>query len=142
MPASPFRFFEERREYGPIFLRLILGSFLVWGTQDNVFSQAHMEEFAHFLAGLGFPWPMLGAVVSAYTQFLCGILLILGAFTRWISILLIINFIVALALAHRGDTFRGMFPALVILFSSIFFLFHGAGKLSVDEWRERREALS
>lgn len=133
-----FAFFERRREYAALFLRLLLGSYLVWGTQDNLFNAERMDEFAKFLAGNGFPWPVPGAILSAWTQFVCGILLILGAFTRWIAIPLIVNFIAALLIAHRGDTFQGMFPALVMLFGGLFFLFHGAGRPSVDEALERR----
>ena len=129
---------ESRKDYASLLLRLLIGAFLVWGTQDNVFSQARMEEFARFLEGNGFPWPMPGAVLSAYTQFLCGILLFGGAFVRWISIPLILNFIAALLIAHRGDTFQGMFPAMVILAAAVFFLFNGAGRPSVDAWRARR----
>lgn len=131
---------DDWREYAPLLLRLLIGAFLVWGTQDNVFSRERMEEFAKFLEGNGFPWPMPGAVLSAYTQFLCGILLFFGAFVRWISIPLIVNFIAALLIAHRGDTFRGMFPAMVILAAAVFFLLYGAGRPSVDAWLARRRA--
>jgi putative oxidoreductase len=132
-----FSFFERRREYAALFLRLIIGSFIIWGVQDNVFSRAQMEEFAHFLGGRGVPFPLFAAFLSAYTQFVCGILIILGAFVRLVSIPFIINFVAAIIIAHLGDSFRGMFPALLMVFVGFFFLFHGAGKPSVDEWRER-----
>jgi putative oxidoreductase len=57
---------------------------------------------------------------------------------RLISIPFIINFIAAIIIAHRGDDFRGMFPALLMIFVGLFLLFHGAGKPSFDEWWERR----
>ncbi|MCA1567348.1 MAG: DoxX family protein [Acidobacteria bacterium] len=133
-----FSFFERRREYAALFLRLIIGSFIIWGVQDNVFSRAQMEEFAHFLGARGVPFPLLAAFLSAYTQFVCGILILVGAFVRLISIFFIINFVAAIIIAHRGDSFRGMFPALLMIFVGFFFLFHGAGKPSVDEWSARR----
>jgi putative oxidoreductase len=133
-----FSFFKRRREYAALFLRLIIGSFIVWGVQDNVFSRAQMEEFAHFLGAQGVPFPLFAAFLSAYTQFVCGICILLGAFVRLISIPFIINFIAAIIIAHRGDSFRGMFPALLMIFVGLFFLFHGAGKPSLDEWWERR----
>jgi putative oxidoreductase len=133
-----FSFFKRRREYAALFLRLIIGSFIIWGVQDNVFGRAHMEEFAHFLGARGVPFPRFAAFLSAYTQFVCGILILFGAFVRLISIPFIINFVAAILIAHRGDSFRGMFPALLMIFVGFFFLFHGAGKPSVDEWRERR----
>ena len=134
-----FSFFERRREYAALFLRLIIGSFIIWGVQDNLFSRVQMEEFAHFLGARGVPFPLFAAFLSAYTQFICGLCILLGAFVRLISIPFIINFIAAIFIAHRGDSFRGMFPALLMIFVGLFFLFHGAGKPSVDEWRERRD---
>ena len=133
-----FSFFKRRREYAALFLRLIIGSFIVWGVQDNIFSRAQMEEFAHFLGARGVPFPLFAAFLSAYTQFICGILILVGACVRVISIPFIINFIAAIMIAHRGDSFRGMFPALLMIFAGLFFLFHGAGKPSVDDWWERR----
>lgn len=133
-----FSFFERRREYAALFLRLIIGAFVVWGVQDNVFSRAHMEEFAQFLGARGVPFPLFAAFLSAYTQFVCGLCILFGACVRLISIPFIVNFIAAIIIAHRGDSFRGMFPALLMIFAGLFFLFHGAGKPSVDEWWERR----
>ena len=131
-------FFRKHQEYGPIFLRLLIGIFIIWGVQDNVFSQEHMQEFADFLEARGFPYPKLGAYLSAYTQMLCGLSILFGAAIRLTSIAFIINFIFAIIIAHRGDTFRGMFPALMMISAGLFFLFHGAGRLSIDEWWERR----
>lgn len=131
-------FFDRYREYGPLFVRLIVGSFLVWGTQDNVFSHARMSEFAEFLRAHGTPFPLAAAFLSAYAQFVCGLLYLLGAFTRHAAIVMIFNFVAAILIAHLGDSFRGMFPALVMLFTSAFFLLHGPGKLSVDDALARR----
>jgi putative oxidoreductase len=135
-----FAFFNQRREYGALFIRLIIGSYIIYGVQDNVFSYAQMQEFAHFLDARGVPFPLFAALLSAYTQFVCGICILLGAFVRLISIPFIINFVAAIIIAHRGDDFRGMFPALLMIFVGLFFLFHGAGKPSIDEWRERRHS--
>ncbi len=129
---------DKYREYGPVFIRLIIGSFIIWGVQDNILSYAQMLEFRDFLAARGVPLPLVAAHLSVYTQFICGLSILFGAFLRLTSIPFIINFIAAILIAHRGDTFRGMLPALVMLFSGLFFLLHGAGKLSVDELLERR----
>ncbi len=126
-------FLEKYKDFGALFLRLVVGSFLVYGTQDNVFSYKQMQEFEHFLAARGVPFPLLAAFVSVYAQFVCGILFIVGAATRAAAVVMIINFIAALFIAHRGDSFRDMLAALMMLASAIFFLLHGAGKPSFDE---------
>ena len=112
--------------------------FLFYGTQDNVFISARMEEFADFLRLRGVPVPLFSAHLSAYAQFICGILFIVGFATRYAAAVMIINFILALVIAHIGDSFRGMFPALVILASSCLLLLHGAGKPAIDELLARR----
>lgn len=123
---------EEYKEYGVIFIRLIIGVHLIYGTQDNVFSYARMEEFASFLSARGVPTPLFFAFLSAYAQFICGFLFLIGAATRYAAVVMIINFIAAMIIAHVGDTYPNMFPALTMLAASCFFLLHGAGKLSVD----------
>lgn len=135
-----FEFFKKHRDYAAIFIRLIVGSYIVWGVQDNVFSFERMQEFADFLAARGVPFPLFSAFLSVYTQFICGISILLGFAIRLTAIPFIINFIAALIIAHVGDTFRGAFPALIMLCAGFFFLFNGAGKLSVDDWLERRAA--
>lgn len=130
---------EEYREYGVIFIRLIVGFHLIYGTQDNVFSFARMEEFAGFLSARGVPFPLFSAFLSAYAQFVCGILFIVGLATRYAAAVMIINFIAALVIAHIGDPYPNMFPALMMLAAACFFLVHGPGKLSLDSRLERRE---
>ena len=130
---------EKYKEFGVIFIRLIVGFHLIYGTQDNVFSYARMEEFAGFLSSRGVPFPLVSAFVSAYAQFICGILFIVGLATCYAAVVMIINFIAALIIAHIGDTYPNMFPALIMLAAACFFVVHGAGKLSVDSVLERRE---
>lgn len=91
-----------------------------------------MIEFEHFLAGRGVPFPLLGAIVSVYVQFICGILYLLGAASRLTGFLLVVNFVAALLIAHRSDTFVGMFQALTMLFAGLLIFFDGPGKFSVD----------
>ncbi|HEX5709024.1 MAG TPA: DoxX family protein [Pyrinomonadaceae bacterium] len=128
-------FFRRRAEYGPVFIRLVVGWMLIWGTLDNILSWERMTEFERFLAARGVPLSMFAAHLSVYTQFVCGVLVLLGAFVRLAAVPLVINFVCALLIAHRRDTWAGAFPALVMLASALFFLFHGAGRLSVDERR-------
>jgi putative oxidoreductase len=126
------RFFESRKDYGAFFLRIVIGWRLIDGTQDNIFSWERMIEFKNFLAERNVMYPLIAAHVSVYAQFICGILYIVGAFVRGAAIIMIINFIAALFIAHIGTTFQQSFDAIIILFGSIFFLFYGSGKLSID----------
>jgi putative oxidoreductase len=128
------QFFDRRKDYGAIFLRLLIGWRLIDGTQDNVFSWDRMLEFKVFLEQHNFAFPLAAAVVSVYAQFICGLLYIVGLFVRPAAIIMILNFTVALLTVHWGTTFFDSFQALMMFFGSIFFLFNGAGKLSLDKW--------
>ena len=129
---------DKFKEYGPAFIRLIIGFHLVYGTQDNVFSYARMEEFAAFLSAHKVPFPLFAAFVSAYAQFICGILFILGFATRYAAFVMIINFIAAILIAHLGDPYPAKFPALMMLAGACFLFLHGPGELSVDRLLARR----
>ena len=133
---------EKYKEYGVIFIRLVVGFHLIYGTQDNVFSFARMEEFAGFLSVRGVPFPLFSAFVSVYAQFVCGLLFIVGLATRYAAVVMIINFIAALIIAHIGDTYPNMFPALMMLAAACFFLVHGAGNLSIESTLKKRRGDS
>lgn len=130
-----FTWLESRREYGMFFVRLIVGFHLIYGTADNVFSPERMLEFRDFLAAHGVPAPFLAANVSAYAQFLCGILFILGFLVRPAAIIMIVNFLCALIIAHRTGGYPPAALALMMLFSSIAFLVHGPGRPAIDTRR-------
>ena len=133
-----FNFFERHREKGAFFVRLVVGFILVYGTQDNVFSNERMLEFRDFLAARGVPLPLLAAHISAYAQFVCGILYVLGLFVRPAALVMIFNFVAALVIAHLDTPLDAARLALCMLFSSLFLLFNGAGALSLDNYITRR----
>ncbi|HEX8351501.1 MAG TPA: DoxX family protein [Pyrinomonadaceae bacterium] len=128
-----FSFFERRREYGAFFVRLVVGFILVYGTQDNVFSHEHMLAFRDFLAARRVPFPLMAAYLSAYAQFVCGILYVLGLLVRPAALVMVINFVAALVIAHLDTPLDAARLALCMLFSSLFLLFNGAGALSLDD---------
>lgn len=101
-----------------------------------------MEEFARFLSARSVPFPLFAAFLSAYAQFICGALFMVGAATRYAAVVMVINFIAAIIIAHIGDTYPNTFPALMMLAAACFLLIHGAGRLSIDSLRGRRAADS
>lgn len=64
------QYFEPRKDYGSVFLRIIIGWRLIEGTYDNVLSWDRMLEFRDFLALHGVPFPLLAANISVYAVFL------------------------------------------------------------------------
>ena len=113
-------------------LRLFTGFVLIYGTQDNVFDHERMLEFRNFVAKNGFPAPVFSAYLSAYAQFIGGILMALGLVTRCAALVMVINFVVALAMVHRGLPFSANISPLAMLFNAVCLLVAGAGAYSVD----------
>ena len=120
-------------------LRAVTGAFLMHETWDNVSSRARMGEFVQFLDQFGFPVPWLLAPLSVAVQFGCGALLILGLLTRVAGLLVAANFVVAVAMVHFAEPFRGWWPALVLVFLGLHFAAAGSGKFGLDNlWGKRR----
>lgn len=97
-----------------------------------MFDHERMIEFQQFIAKNGCPDPVAGAYVSAYAQFICGILYILGAAVRPAAAVMIVNFLFALGIAHRITPLAADMPPLGMLAVACFLLFNGAGPVSVD----------
>ena len=124
--------FERYRELGPLLFRLFLGFTLIYGTQDNVFHAERMAEFRDFLAANGFPRPLAAAYLSAYAQFIAGLLILVGFLTRWAALVMTINFLIALGMVHLALPFSSNISPLAMLFGSLLLLFYGPGPFSVD----------
>ena len=128
---------DARREVAVLILRLFIAFVLIYGTQDNVFSRDRLLEFRDFLAKNGFPMPLAAAYLSAYGQFITGILLLAGLFTRFAAAIVIVNFVVALVMVHMRTPFNVNIAPMAMLVGGVFFLIYGAPRYSVDAWRAR-----
>lgn len=129
LPSHPS---DRTRAFGPLVLRLMLGAHLIHGTQDNLLSWARMLEFRHFLAGHGFPVPLVSAVVSVLAQFAAGACYIVGWQVRWAAVVMLVNFAIALLGVHLGHPYNAWFPAWVMWTGSLALFFTGSGALSID----------
>jgi putative oxidoreductase len=139
---SPTAWLERHSALGVPLFRLFLGATLVYGTQDNVLNSARMLEFRDFLAQNGFPYPLFSAWLSAWAQFICGLLIAAGLATRPAAAVMAINFVVALVMVHRATPFSANIAPLAMLFGSILLVFHGAGAYSADAALQRRRSAS
>ena len=122
-----------RHDVGLLLLRLFIGTRLVYGVIDNVVSWQHMLAFAEFLENFGFPVPVASAVLSVYVQLIAGMGILTGFQIRLASILIVVNFVVALLMVHfpSGDSFEAMTPPLAMLFGAATLMFTGPGKFSL-----------
>lgn len=126
------QFFESRKAYGVIFLRVIVGWRLIAGVWHYATHSKPMSEVETFFSTLNLPAPLLSAYLSVYAQFICAILFIIGLWFRPAAIVMIINFTVAIIAAHLNDGIEKSFAAWAMLAASWLFLFNGAEKISID----------
>ena len=115
---------------GALLMRLILGVSMAVHGDQKVLPLSALHHYAHYVSTLGLPY-WLG-YVSAYTEFVGGILLILGLFTRLAAFLVAVNMLVAFATVgiHQGFGIYNYILALATL--AIMLLFYGAGALALD----------
>ena len=119
-------------EYGTIFLRLVVGIRLIYGTIPFIFSFGRMEPITKFFKELGIPFPLFNAHVSVIAQLGCGVLFVLGFFTRYAAAIMVFNFTIAIIYHDIHQPFDKAFPAWAILAVSGFLLLNGPGKWSVN----------
>jgi putative oxidoreductase len=124
-------------DLGLLLLRCATGVFLVYQSQDNVFSAARMAEFAKFLAHFHFVYPQVLAPLSVYAQFLAGIAFILGFLTRWAGLVTCFNFIVALWMVDSLGPYPGWWPSGILIFLGLYFGLRGAGRYGLDALLEK-----
>lgn len=134
-------FFDHLSPVAPLFIRLLIGFHLIYGTHDKIFSTEAMQGIGNWFQTQGIPFPLFSAYLSAYSQFICGSLFGLGLFARPAALTMVINFICAIGFAHIGDTYPNTFPALAMLAGSFFLLFNGAGSISIDSFKDDHNKL-
>jgi putative oxidoreductase len=122
-------------DLAPLTLRVVLGIIFTYHGYQKVFSIGH-EGVSGFMTSLGLPLPELMAFLVSYGELVGGILLILGLFTYWVTVVDIIIALVALFAVHLSHGFSvqqgGYEFILLILASAISLFFTGPGKYSLD----------
>ena len=130
------------QRWGITVLRVVVGIvFLVHGGQKLfVFGIGGM---AGFLGQFGFPAPMLAGILLTATEFLGGLALFLGLFTRWAAIPLAFIMLVATLVVHLKAGFflpDGFEFALTLLAANVALALLGSGEASVDRMLGRRRS--
>jgi len=117
--------------WGALVLRLALGLSMTVHGYQKVVPHGALNHFAHYVVTLGLPY-WLGCV-SAFTEFIGGILLTLGLLTRFAAFMVAINMLVALFTVgiHQGFGIYNYIAALAAI--AIMLLFYGAGTLALDQ---------
>jgi putative oxidoreductase len=135
--AGEIRVLDYVKDPFLLILRLYFGwRFVIAGTGKLQNIQTTTGLFADW----GIPAPQLNVYLAGTTETVCGILLVLGAGSRLITIPLIGTMVVAYMTAHSDQwaafwTNTSQFfkaPAFPYLFTALVVLLFGPGRLSVD----------
>lgn len=122
---------------------------LYWGLQlaQNGWGKLHnLGRVTEFFSSLGLPAPGPTAAFVATVEFLGGILLAIGLFSRFIGLVIVIDMTMAYVMADREALFSifsdpGKFyvaDPYTFLFAALLILIFGPGKISLDKLLLRR----
>ncbi|MCS6983786.1 MAG: DoxX family protein [Leptospiraceae bacterium] len=90
------------------------------------------EKFLDYLSETGFPFPYVVAWLAALFEFLGGILLALGLYTRLAAFFIFIVMATAALYAHRHDPFSKAELAHIYGFVALLFIAFGGTRFSID----------
>ncbi|MHB1922578.1 MAG: HvfX family Cu-binding RiPP maturation protein [Chitinophagaceae bacterium] len=126
---------EKFRDFPLLFIRLILAYGFY---QPAKLKWSDIHSIGDWFRTLGIPAPLFNAYLSASTEALGVVLLVLGLGTRLISFPLIVTMLVAIKTVHWVNGFEAgnngyEIPLYYILFLMVLIVF-GSGKYSLDQW--------
>jgi len=123
----------------PTVARLTIGFVFLqsgWGKLNNI------AKVVGFFTELGIPAPAFQAHLAATAEFVCGLLILLGLFTRVATLPLIVVMTVATLTARRSDIHElsDLFATMEYLYVVILLWLgaYGAGPISLDAAFARR----
>ncbi len=113
-----------------LLLRVTFGGLIIinhgWGKLIKLFTDP--TKFADPI-GLGAP---VSLGLTTFAEFLCAGLVVLGLFTRWAVVPLIITMLVGIFVVHVDDPFSNIEKALIYLMAFLSIGIAGPGWYSVD----------
>jgi putative oxidoreductase len=134
------RIYAAAEEYATPLLRIALGGILIpHGMQKlfGAFGGMGLTANAALFDRLGYHPGMFWGTLVGLTEFIGGILLVLGLFTRGAALAVVIFMINGVYFTSKAGGFfwtkGGSEFAILILFAALFFLIRGAGAWSLDE---------
>jgi putative oxidoreductase len=131
----------SNQSWGITILRVVVGIVYLAHGWQKLFGMG-FHGVAGFFGGAGIPLPFVSAVIVTLVEFLGGIALIIGLFTRWAAALNGFDMIVAILVVHLKNGFikpGGFEHPLTLLAACIALVWLGPGAASVDGALAKRE---
>jgi len=121
---------EGLTHVGLLWLRIFTGVGIAYHGYGKVFG-GHIEKMIPGVAAMGFPQPEIFAWAAALSEFVGGILIAIGLFTRPAAFFVFVTMGVAAFIAHRADPLSAKELALAYFASSGALMFMGSGQYSL-----------
>jgi putative oxidoreductase len=132
MKGQTLRYLDRLQPLGLLIARVVLGAIMIAHGYPKVF-HGGLHKTTAMVASMGMPgW--LGYPLAA-TEFLGGILLVVGLLTRYVSVAVLIDMTVAILKVHLKNGFTGpgnyQFP-LALAAMALLLILYGGGAISLD----------
>ncbi|MBI2656935.1 DoxX family protein [Candidatus Woesearchaeota archaeon] len=118
-------------------LRAVLGFIFAYHGYLKLFVPGGFTGTVGFFTLLKIPVPLYSALLVSVVEFAGGIFLLLGMITKWSSLFLIIDMLVAFFMVHLKNGFSvskgGYEFVLVLLAGLVVVLVNGAGRISLGK---------
>jgi len=122
---------DDFRNLGLLWLRILMGSGIAFHGYGKILGGS-MDGFAQLVDQMGFPYPVLFAWGAASSEFLGGICIAAGLFTRVAAFFIFVTMSVAAFIKHGMDPFKVKELALAYWTMAGTLFLTGAGKFSLD----------
>jgi putative oxidoreductase len=120
-------------DFGLLWLRVSAGAGIAYHGYGKIFG-GKMAEFVQGVGSMGFPAPEVFAWAAVLSEFIGGICVALGLFTRPAALLIFVTMSVAVFIRHGADPLKKKELALAYWTIAGALIFLGAGKFSFDRW--------
>jgi len=130
----------DRKDWGIALLRVAVGGIFVAHGAQKLFVYG-IPGLAGLMGQLGIPFPTLSAVAVTAAEFLGGLALLAGFFTRWAALPIAFSMAVAAVTVHLKAGFflpNGVEYVLALFAAAVALSLTGSGAFSIDGLLARR----
>lgn len=123
----------RNEDFGKLVLRLTVGCLMLFHGVAKLMHPGSMDFIRSGVVGIGLPEMLAYGVYAG--EIIAPVLLITGIFSRWAGMLIAVNMLFAIVLAHTGDIFSltdhggyGLELQAFYLFGGLAVMFLGSGR--------------
>jgi putative oxidoreductase len=127
---SKLKSFVNQPDFGLLLFRFFVGATMAFS--HGLGKVPPSEQLIQGVTGIGFPLPVVFAWAAALSEFVGGLLIAAGLFTRLSAVFLGFTMGVAAFVVHGADPFNVKEMALLYFASAVLLFFTGAGQYSAD----------